>query len=432
MKPQPLFDTYQAFRALVGQPGLPEGVVTGQECYIAERPAIDAFLSCMPPEVNARSDFAHVRDFLESYSRVEPTFRSYRTQVERLMLWSWIKAGKSVLDLTRTDAEKFIQFCESPDPDWVSNSARKRFVTKEGVIEPNPLWRPFAHVASKEDRKLVQEGQLATVAGDALSNNSLRQAFVICASFYDHLASNHKDVGNPFRAIKQKSQLFQRSNEIRSTKSLTKLQWDFVLETAELMASEDPCRHERTLFILVTLFSMYLRISDLVGNQRWKPKMNSFRREGNNWWLYVIGKGNKLARVSVRTKYLAYLMRYRRSRNLTPLPSASDDSPLLVSLSGKPGLTDRHVREIVQQVFDRALARMQEQGFEETELDSLRRVSLHWLRHTSATFDAKHRDMKHLQSDLRHDRLSTTSDIYYNTLDEERAQSAANLDIAVR
>ena len=260
----------------------------------------------------------------------------------------------------------------------------------------------------------------------------MRQAFVICASFYDHLASNHTDVGNPFRAIKQKSQLFERSTEIRTTKALTKLQWDFVLETAELMANEDPYRHERTLFILVTLFSMYLRISDLVGNQRWEPKMNSFRREGNNWWLYVNGKGNKLARVSVRTKYLAYLMRYRRSRNLSPLPSVADDSPLLVSLSGKPGLTDRHVREIVQQVFDRALMRMQEQGFEETELDSLRRVSLHWLRHTSATFDAKHRDMKHLQSDLRHDRLSTTSDIYYNTLDEERAQSAANLDIAVR
>lgn len=432
MKPQPLFDTYQAFRALIGQPGQAEGVVAGEESYIAERPSIDAFLASMAPEVRARSDFAHVRVFLESYSRVETTFRSYRTQVERLMLWAWLKAGKSVLELTRSDAEKFIRFCESPDPDWVSNSARKRFISKEGLFTPNPLWRPFAHVATKEDRKLVQEGQLDNAAGDALSNSSLRQAFVICASFYDHLASNHTDVGNPFRAIKQKSQLFERSTEIRTTKALTKLQWDFVLETAELMANEDPYRHERTLFILVTLFSMYLRISDLVGNQRWEPKMNSFRREGNNWWLYVNGKGNKLARVSVRTKYLAYLMRYRRSRNLSPLPSVADDSPLLVSLSGKPGLTDRHVREIVQQVFDRALMRMQEQGFEETELDSLRRVSLHWLRHTSATFDAKHRDMKHLQSDLRHDRLSTTSDIYYNTLDEERAQSAANLDIAVR
>lgn len=432
MKPQPLFDTYQAFRALVEQPGLPDGVVGGEESYIAERPSIDAYLESMRPEVRARADFAHVCDFLESYSRVETTFRSYRTQVERLMLWSWIKAGKSLLDLTRSDAEKFILFCESPDSDWVSNSARKRFTSKDGLIVPNPLWRPFAHVATKEDRKLVQEGQLDDAAGVALSNSSLRQAFVICASFYDHLASNHTDVGNPFRAIKQKSQLFERSTEIRTTKALTKLQWDFVLETAELMSTEDPYRHERTLFILVTLFSMYLRISDLVGNQRWEPKMNSFRREGNNWWFYVNGKGNKLARVSVRTKYLAYLMRYRRSRSLSPLPSASDDSPLLVSLSGKPGLTDRHVREIVQQVFDRALARMQEQGFEETELDSLRRVSLHWLRHTSATFDAKHRDMKHLQSDLRHDRLSTTSDIYYNTHDEERAQSAANLDIAVR
>jgi len=51
---------------------------------------------------------------------------------------------------------------------------------------------------------------------------------------------------------------------ISSGKALTPLQWNCVIETAEVMAPEDP-RHERTLFIVATLFSFYLLITDLVG-----------------------------------------------------------------------------------------------------------------------------------------------------------------------
>ncbi len=70
---------------------------------------------------------------------------------------------------------------------------------------------------------------------------------------------------------------------------------------------------------------------------------------------------------------------------------------------------------------------MQEEGFEEDQVDQLRSASLHWLRHTSATLDAPYRDMKDLQADLRHNSLSTTQNIYYNSLDENRANSVKNL-----
>jgi integrase len=57
---------------------------------------------------------------------------------------------------------------------------------------------------------------------------------------------------------------------------------------------------------------------------------------------------------------------------------------------------------------------------------------LHWLRHTSATFDAPHRDMKDLQVDLRHNSLSTTQNVYYNSEDEKRAYSAKRLPMKER
>lgn len=69
---------------------------------------------------------------------------------------------------------------------------------------------------------------------------------------------------NPFRAVKQKSIYKQRNTQDVSGRALTHLQWDYVIETSEQMADED-VDHERTLFVLTTLFAMYLRVSDLVG-----------------------------------------------------------------------------------------------------------------------------------------------------------------------
>lgn len=72
---------------------------------------------------------------------------------------------------------------------------------------------------------------------------------------------------------------------------------------------------------------------------------------------------------------------------------------------------------------------MKEDHWIEAEVSKLREASLHWLRHTSATFDAPLRDMKDLQADLRHESMQTTQDVYYNSLDDQRAQSVMNLPV---
>lgn len=78
-------------------------------------------------------------------------------------------------------------------------------------------------------------------------------------------------------------------------------------------------------------------------------------------------------------------------------------------------------------MFNRALQRMQSEGWSEDEIDQLRSASLYWLRHTAATFDAPLRDMKDLQADLRHNSLSKTQNTYYNSLDEQLARSVKGL-----
>lgn len=116
----------------------------------------------------------------------------------------------------------------------------------------------------------------------------------------------------------------------------------------------------------------------------------------------------------------------------TPSPSSDDSAPLLESVKGRAGLSEGHIRSVVQKVFDNALERMRDDGFPDDDVRNLRSASLHWLRHTSATADAKVRDHKDLQADLRHESLATTVDTYYSSRNEERHRSNKHLSIEDR
>ncbi|MCL7463139.1 site-specific integrase [Pseudomonas sp. NW5] len=422
--PTPLFETYARFIEL------------NFLNLDAELPLVRDWLKACPDSLHAVHGYLAVRGFLKSYAGNEATYNSYRTHVERLLLWSLLIAEKPLLALRRRDAEAFMEFCLKPSRDWIGPVVKSRFTRVGGrkrlesdSWQVNPLWRPFSYSVPKRDRALgLEDAQAPEQRPYRMSQGSVAQVFAVCGSFFQHAIDEGLTEVNPFRAIRQKSVYKQRNTVDVSGRSLTPLQWNYVLECAEYMADEDP-RHERTLFILATLFAMYLRVSDLVGRDNWQPTMGDFRRDSmGNWWFHVVGKGNKAAKISVRDDYIQhYMTRYRRHLNLPALPSPQETRPLLSTLDGRAGLSDRHIRLLLQEVFDRSLARMISEGWSEDEVDQLRSASLHWLRHTSATFDAPRRDMKDLQADLRHNSLSTTQNTYYNSLDEQRAHSVKHL-----
>ncbi|MEW5511800.1 site-specific integrase [Pseudomonas asiatica] len=425
-KPFPLFDSYAEFRQL------------NLNDLSVERPIVIDLLHQADQSADPVNSYLAVRDFLNSYKGNEGTFNSYRTHVERLLLWCLLVARLPILSLRRTHAEAFLEFCMNPPPAWVGPVVKSRFVrvgarkkapTDTYVI--NDAWRPFNLTQPKLVRKLAEEAnvEVPAVGVYKMSSGSVAQVFAVCQSFYQFCIDEDRTDANPFRAVKQKSRYTQRQTRNVSGRSLTHLQWEFVIDTAELMAREDAEQHERTLFILVTLFSLYLRISDLVGREDWEPSMGSFKKEGEDWWFHAVRKGNKASKVSVRKDYLPYLKRYRATLGLSPLPYPGELTPLVRTLNGRGGLSDRHVRELIQGVFDRAVERMKAEGQEDEEITNLRAASLHWLRHTSATFDAPYRDMKDLQADLGHESLSTTQDNYYDSLDGKRALSVRDLRI---
>lgn len=414
-----------------------------------EQPVVISYLESFPDDLRAIDGYRAVRSFLRSYEGNASTYNSYRTHVERLLLWTLLVCKKPLLEMTRQDGERFMEFCIKPNADWIGPVVKARYQRVGGrkknketdTYTVNSLWRPFFLTVKKADLKLaLEQNKEPEVKPYKMEQESIAQVFAVCGSFFQWAADeglSHN--ANPIRAIKQKSKYKQRVVDEIKGKALTGLQWTFVLETAKLMAdqeSDDEKRkvHERTLFIIATIYSMYLRVSDIVGRENWEPMMRDFKKDDHdNWWFHVTGKGNKKAKISVKDEYMnVWMARYRRFLKLTPSPSLDDSAPLLQSLKGRAGLSEGHIRGLVQVVFDKALERMRAEGFPDGDINNLRSASLHWLRHTSATADAKVRDHKDLQADLRHESLATTTDTYYNSQDEERHRSNKDLSIEDR
>jgi site-specific recombinase XerD len=425
--PKPIFETYEAF--------------IDQDFSFSE-PALNCvkdFLDSFPEELEAGRGYMAVRTFLRAFSDNAQTFSSYRTQAERLFLWTLLVKKKPLHLLKRQDAQDYLDFCRKPSQDWVGPVTRSRFVpndeghvTEADALIPNPKWFPFNSKTAKAVETTSELSSTSPVY--TTTESSLKQVFTVCSRFYEFLIEDGGAAANPFRMLKKSKRFTDDTFDVTSGRALTPLQWDYVLETAEKLAEDDPVRFERTLFILATLFAMYLRVSDVVGRKNWKPTMGDFRQDAEGfWWYHAVGKGNKAGKIAVRDEYIeSYLKRYRKFLGLSDLPERNESTPLISTLRGRSGLSDRQVRALLQIVFDKALERMRGEGREKHEMDSLLVASAHWLRHTSATFDAPLRDAKDLQVDLRHSNLSTTQDTYYHSHDQARGYSVKRIGMRDR
>ncbi len=190
---------------------------------------------------------------------------------------------------------------------------------------------------------------------------------------------------------------------------ISNLQWDYVVETVEMMASEAPETHERTLFIVKCLLGMYSRISELVADERSVPVTGDFRRDNDkNWWFHVIGKGNKSRVITVSDEMLDALRRYRTFLQLSPLPLVGERSPLIPKLLGKgPVTSTRQIRSLLQLCFDTTYQRMKDDGLME-DAEKLKVATVHWLRHTAISEDVKVRPREHVRDDAGHGSMQTT------------------------
>lgn len=366
-------------------------------------------------------DIEKALGFLKCYTGNLGTFNSYRREVERLLHWCSLVAKKTLADIKRHDIEAFIVFCQNPPKHWISIIKFPCFVEKEGVRLPNPCWRPFVSVISKAHHR---KGEKPKIENFELSQGTLKELFAILSSFYNYLLQEEYVHANPVALIRQKSKFIRRVQEQLKIRRLSELQWRYVIRTAENLASTSPNIHERTLFIVSALYSMYLRISELAANSRWIPMMNNFFLDSNSdWWFMTIGKGNKQRQIAVSEAMLYALKRWRRYLNLSSLPSPADNSPLLPRIRGKGYIqSTNYIRKIVQYCFDQAIKQLKRDDFIE-ESETLLEATVHWLRHTGISDDVKIRPREHVRDDAGHS-SSTVTDKYIDITLQERHRTA--------
>ncbi len=358
--------------------------------------------------------------FIYSYNGSQATFNAYRREVERLLLWSWYVQSSPTTHLRRDQIEEFIHFCISPPEEWIGTKNVARFKLHMGTRVPNKQWRPFVSHISKLEFK---NGEVPVTKQHSLSQAAIRATFSILSSYYGFLMQEEAVQQNPVALIRQKSKFVKKEVTRRQVRRISNLQWDYVIETAELLAEEDPNMHERTLFIMNALLGMYLRISELVADERSAPIMGDFTKDTDgHWWFKVLSKGNKERLIAVSDDMLTALVRYRRFRDLPDMPTIAENTPLIPKNRGQgPMTSSRQVRNIVQFCFDQAYERMCEDGMR-TDADDLRVATVHWLRHTGISEDVKTRPKEHVREDAGHASMATT-DRYIDTEYRERHAS---------
>jgi len=368
-------------------------------------------------------DFDMALSFIASYTGSQGTFNSYRREVERLCQYTWLVANLTLQDLKREHIESHIRFCQNPPKSWVGVKKAPRFLEKDGIRTPNPEWRPFVATVSKSEFK---NGKRPSKDNYELSDGAIKELMAILSSFFNFMLQEEYVESNPVALIRQKSKFVKKRQGPAKIRRLSEKQWQTVIQVAEKMANENPRVHERTLFIMSALYSMYLRISELSSNERWSPTMNDFQRDHDGlWWFTTVGKGNKERQIAVSDSMLDALKRWRKHLQLTPLPSLSDDSPLVPRVRGRGATTNStHIRSIVQDCFDRAIAQLRREK-QDLEADLLMDATVHWLRHTGISDDVKNRPREHVRDDAGHS-SSAITDKYIDIELRERHRSAKN------
>ena len=377
----------------------------------------------------ATKDYQHALNFLYSYRGSKETFAAYRRDIERFLQWSWFIREQSILKHKRQDIEAFIEFCIKPYKRWIGTKTVARFKNQNDHDRrvPNQEWRPFEASLSKKE---VRAGHTPTKDDYQCSQKSLKALFAILSSFYSFCQQEDICEVNPVALIRQKSKFLQKESPLTTVRRLTNEQWQMVLTMATKKAA-DNVKHERTVFILSCLYSLYLRISELTADERWTPTMSDFFKDNNgHWWLKTLGKGNKIRQIAVSNEMIKALTHYRTVYlHLSPLPVLGETTPLLGhSKNPNRAITDsRMIRRIVQTCFDEAAAKIQKTSPEEA--DNLLVATVHWLRHTGISEDVKHRPREHVRDDAGHSSGAIT-DKYIDVELTARANSARKKKMA--
>lgn len=379
--------------------------------------------------------YEYAVDWLLEQRYSDNNYKTYRSELTTFLYWVFEVEQICVADITRRVLMRYIDYCMDPPAELVAYRNVAQFIHNREIGErvPNPHWRPF--LGKKRDGLELPY---------KISSKALKTKLAILSSFFNYLINEEYTERNPAMMLmkngrfKNGSQGLVMHEDDEDIRAFSDLQWSYVISTAELLAAQEPERHERTLFLISLMYSCYLRISEVAARPGFSPVMGQFRRDTKTgvWGFHIPrSKGGKKRTVAVSNQLLKALQRYRRFLGLPPLPVPNEDTPLFVrhraaGRGREAGLLNanlgiRQLRDEIACLFAQAAEAAEKDGLLQ-DAQEMRQMTAHSIRHTGISHDINlnKRPLSHVQADAGHDSIDTTSQ-YLHTSRVERHESAA-------
>lgn len=341
----------------------------------------------------ADDDLSAIQAWLQLHES-PATQRAYRKEAERVLLWSVVQLGKPLSSLTTEDAIAYRAFLRELTP-------RARWV---GPHRPRsaPDWRPFT---------------------GELSPASAAYALTVINNLFGWLVDQRYLLANPFSKVKVAAA--ERKRVVDVSRAFTEGEWALVRTIANDLDRQHGWKApaaERARFLLDFSYATGLRASELVG-----LRLKQIVQEESDWWIDVVGKGQKAGRVALPPLGRSALERYLRLRGISADPrSWTGGLALVANLQDEVRISSTRLWAVMKRAFRTiATAARALEPPQEALAEKLETASPHWMRHTHARHAlARGAELLTVRDNLRHASIATTS-IYLQAENAKRSKQLA-------
>lgn len=347
--------------------------------------------SANTPYIPATDDYQAIENWL---ARLEPgshTYRSYRREAERLLLWAILAKQKAVSSLDMVDMRDYRAFLADPQPAHLWVGAPK----KRGQTD----WKPFTGPLSLRSRRFSE---------------------TVLNGLFTFLVSQHYLQHNPLTAL---AKLTNPSGHkpIDTNRSFNEAQWlliqTFLDGQVANTAGAEKLKWLRTRMVIQLAYGTGLRLHELANAKLGDLEIR--QRQGNTQhWLMVLGKGQKLRDVPIPLPL--YLLLAETYQQLTgrQLGSPPPSHPIIPPLRGSAStaLTPLAIHKTIKEAF--AIAANTIKATDPETASRLLLASTHWLRHTHGSIAVgRNIPLTMIRDNLGHSNIATTSNYVHSDND---------------